>query len=580
MASSFSLRILQHPAPVLGLLAALVSGIAFSGAGLFGDDTAFLLRYIPSLENWSETWNLPPSFRDWFGALHRPLSIASWRLDHLLFGENWAGYHWHQALWFGALVFGFTALTFELLNALGPNLGGRRTLRGTWVIGSLFAVHPAHVETAAWIATRHDVLFGAFLCFSLLATAKSLRAVDPSKAMKWALIAGLTGFLSTQAKETGFVFLPLAALLCTQVAFRGDLPNRHRAWVSLWPSLLAAFLGLLLRGSSGAEEFLSFHPDAFVRWLSATGWAFDFSLLPLEPRLFHPTPPLGSGWLALSLGCVWFAVGWKRRKHDGLSLFGLAFGLLCLAPTWMVAFQPLMETLVADRYLLLPIGGILLALGRPLSMPGNRVRAVVFLVGALWLSISVRYAWTWAGPPQALGLHVARHAPSSVEARIGGIARALRAGNLKAAKKIRDLEPTPVPFQSRDFRFKMMDFLIAYHEKDWELAKLASQQLAEADPNNPSRWHELGNIQWQMFLDLSSKNPKGLAPKNLLLDAESSLERAVKIDGRHFRSWLVLGHVRASLGRSIDAREAFSRVLHYGGSTAEAMEAKEMLTRF
>ncbi|MDP7245501.1 MAG: hypothetical protein QF389_02845 [Planctomycetota bacterium] len=576
--SSFDLDwILQHPARVLGVLAAAIAGISFAGAGLFGDDTAFLLRYIPSLESWAETWDLPPAFRDWFGALHRPLSIASWRLDHILFGEQWAGYHWHQALWYGALVASFTALASEVLLLLGPDLGERRRLRGTWVLGSLFAVHPAHVETAAWLATRHDVLFATFLCAALVATFRCLRNPNPSKALRWAILAGVLGFLSTQAKETGFVFFPLVSLICLQVAWRGDLPNKARALNALWPSAIGLLAGFLLRSSSGTEAMLSFHPEAFTRWLSAAGWALDFSLLPWGPRLFHPHPPAASGWLALSLSLVWFVVGWKRRKHDGLSLFGLIFVLLTLAPTWMVAFQPLMETLVADRYLLLPLGGLLLALGRPLSMPGNRVRSAVFLIGFLWLGISAHYAWAWAGPPQALGLHAARHAPESVEARVGGIARALRTDNLKAAKKIRDMPPKPTPFPGRSSRLALMDLLIALEGEEWNQALAATKVLTKENPRNPSRWHEQGEVYWSLFLSKSRENPLGAAPKSLLFEAEVALNKAVQLDPRHFRSWLALGHVWASLGRTSDAREAFSRVLHYGGSTAEAAEAKKML---
>jgi protein O-mannosyl-transferase len=81
-----------------------------------------------------------------------PLTWLSLMLDYQLFKLNPAGYHW-------------TNLLFHLANTLLLFLVLQRMTGTLWrsgFVAALFALHPLHVESAAWIAERKDVLSAFF----------------------------------------------------------------------------------------------------------------------------------------------------------------------------------------------------------------------------------------------------------------------------------------------------------------------------------------------------------------------------------------------------------------------------------
>ena len=77
-----------------------------------------------------------------------PLTWLSLMLDHSLFGLNPTGYH-------------LVNLLFHVLNTVLLFLVLRRMTKATWpsaFVAALFAIHPLHVESVAWVVERKDVL--------------------------------------------------------------------------------------------------------------------------------------------------------------------------------------------------------------------------------------------------------------------------------------------------------------------------------------------------------------------------------------------------------------------------------------
>lgn len=88
-----------------------------------------------------------------------PLTWISLMLDSSVYGVNAGGYHWTNLL----LHIANTLLLFILL---------KRMTADPWqscFVAAIFAIHPLHVESVAWIAARKDVLSGFFFMLTLLA---------------------------------------------------------------------------------------------------------------------------------------------------------------------------------------------------------------------------------------------------------------------------------------------------------------------------------------------------------------------------------------------------------------------------
>ena len=101
----------------------------------------------------------------WAGNWH-PLTWLSHMLDCQIFGLRPGWHHFVNVLLHGAN----TVLVFVIL---------RDMTKATWrsaLVAALFAVHPLHVESVAWIAERKDVLSTAFGLSAIWAYAKYTRA--------------------------------------------------------------------------------------------------------------------------------------------------------------------------------------------------------------------------------------------------------------------------------------------------------------------------------------------------------------------------------------------------------------------
>lgn len=87
----------------------------------------------------------------------RPLSFMSHMLDVSLFGLNAGGHHLMSVA-----LHALTAMALFLVLR-----GMTATLWRSAFVAALFAVHPLHVESVAWVAERKDVLSGLFFVLAL-----------------------------------------------------------------------------------------------------------------------------------------------------------------------------------------------------------------------------------------------------------------------------------------------------------------------------------------------------------------------------------------------------------------------------
>lgn len=160
-----------------------------------------------------------------------------------------AAYYWHPTTWlslqldhdlYGLKPWGFrlTNVILHIANSLILFLFLERTTRRLWpsaMVAGLFALHPLHVESVAWITERKDVLSTFFALLSIAAYAGYVR-----RSSRWLYVLSLVLYAAGLMAKPMIVTLPFALLLLdvwplARVRLPGAAENQA---VVPWPRLL------------------------------------------------------------------------------------------------------------------------------------------------------------------------------------------------------------------------------------------------------------------------------------------------------------------------------------------------------
>ena len=178
-------------APVLVLLVTVSYGPAYF-ASFVWDDAVF--TEARAIQDWSGL------FRIWFSprALENeghywPLVYTTFWLEHKLWGFAPVGYHIVNVL----LHVANTLLLWRLAERLA--------VPGAWAIAAVFAVHPLHVESVAWVIERKDLLSGLFYLAAFLAWVRFAERPRPGR-----YVLALTLFALGMLCKSIVVTLPAA----------------------------------------------------------------------------------------------------------------------------------------------------------------------------------------------------------------------------------------------------------------------------------------------------------------------------------------------------------------------------------
>ncbi|HEY5910479.1 MAG TPA: tetratricopeptide repeat protein [Verrucomicrobiae bacterium] len=147
---------------VVCLLLALATFLAYSIVarhGFVDYDDGDYVSANPHVEN-GLTWaNVAWAFTTGHASNWHPLTWLSHMLDYQLFGRNPGAMH-------------LVNLAIHIANTLLLFLVLRRMTGAHWrsaMVAALFALHPLHVESVAWLSERKDVLSGLFFMLTLWA---------------------------------------------------------------------------------------------------------------------------------------------------------------------------------------------------------------------------------------------------------------------------------------------------------------------------------------------------------------------------------------------------------------------------
>jgi protein O-mannosyl-transferase len=363
-----------------GLLLAAATVLVYQQAwhaGYVWDDDVYVTenKLLTAPDGLSRIWFSLDSPSQYF-----PLVYTSFRLEHALWGLHPEGYHWVNILLHAANAL----LVWRLLGLL--------RVPGAWLAAAIFALHPVHVESVAWITERKNVLMGFFFLLALLAWGKFVEAASRQR-WKYYGLALMFYALALFSKTTACT-LPAALLLIlwlkeTRVNWRRLVQIAPFVAIGIVMGLVTVWWEHYHQGTQG-ELFEIGLPERFLvagraLWFYAGKLLWPANLVFSYPRwTVSAGNPLDYAWLlatAAAAAVIYFARNHLGRGPEVAALFFVATLSPVLGFIMLYTFR---YSFVADHYqYLASIGPLALAaagITSAFDLLGKKKR---FLKGAL-----------------------------------------------------------------------------------------------------------------------------------------------------------------------------------------------------
>ena len=301
---------------------------------------------------------------NWF-----PVTWASHMLDCQLFGLASGWHHLHNVL--------LHALAAILLFIFLKRATGARWRSA--LVASLFALHPLHVESVAWVAERKDALSACFWFLTAWAYVRYAERLGLGRYL--VVVAGLS--LGLMAKPM-VVTLPFVLLLLDYWPLaRLGKQGRKAIWEKLpliVPVGVAAAITYLVQEHAGAVKALPLETRlanatlSYTLYIAKTFWPSRLAVFYPYPRGFAFFPVLAAGLL---LAAITAAVIALRRRAPYL-LTGWGWFVITLIP--VIGLVQVGGQARADRYMYIPMVGILIMLAWGAGDVLERLRANVLAI--------------------------------------------------------------------------------------------------------------------------------------------------------------------------------------------------------
>lgn len=321
---------------------------------------------------------------------YHPVTTLSHMLDCQLYGMNSGQHH-------------ITSLLIHIINVLLLFLILRKLTKNLWksaFVAAMFAIHPLHVESVAWVSERKDVLS---TCFWLLTMwAYSWYVVRPSVFRQ---LSVLVFFILGLMSKPMLVTLPFVLLVMDYwplCRFRfgqsdcvvNDTAKNLKARVLFLEkiplfviSALFCVITYLVEKSGGSVASLDIYPlgvrisnalVSYVVYIEKMIWPYDLTI-------FYPHPDtiliLPTAMASMFLATVTF-LAIKARTKFPYVIVGWLWYLGVLVP--VIGIVQIGSQAMADRYTYVPLIGLFLIVswGVPDMLRGWRYKKTVIIVSA------------------------------------------------------------------------------------------------------------------------------------------------------------------------------------------------------
>lgn len=313
-------------------------------AGFIWDDDYYVTRNaaLRSAQGLRDIWVKPLASPQYY-----PVTFSTLWLEYRLWGLHPAGYHVVNILLHAANAL----LLWAVLSVLA--------VPGAWVASAVFALHPVHVESVAWIAERKNVLSGLFYLAALFIYLRIDETSDgPSRRRRRLVLAAL--LLCALLSKSVTCTFPLAALL---IAWGLRKRLRRQEILQAVPLVaLSALVGAVTVwmerfrvGAAGGDWSLSWAERGLVAgravWFYLGKLAWPSPLIFIYPRwAIDPSSWRQWGFPLSAFGMLVMLFA-SRARIGRAPLTAWALFLVTLAPALgFVSFYPMRYSFVADHF--------------------------------------------------------------------------------------------------------------------------------------------------------------------------------------------------------------------------------------
>ena len=288
---------------------------------------------------------------NWF-----PLTWISLMADCQLWGLEPGPQHVTNVLLHAAGTLLLFVLLKRITSATGPSA----------FVAFVFALHPLHVESVAWVAERKDVLSALFWMLTLLSYARYVERPKPGTYLLTLLLYCL-GFLAKPMVVT----LPAVLVLLDFWPLRRYPPAAGRAQFIRGQirekapffvlAILMSITTVLVQGSGGAVRPIELFPLS-TRLGNALVSGFVYVLKTLWPTrlvVFYPLRGSPPAWQAIACGVALLSItatALSLRKTRPYLAVGWFWYLVTILP--VIGIIQVGDQSHADRYMYIPMIGL------------------------------------------------------------------------------------------------------------------------------------------------------------------------------------------------------------------------------
>ena len=356
--------------------------------GLTGLDDDFYVVNDPLIRDFS-IHGFKAIFTTYVAGNYHPLTMLVYLFIYKLFGLNPLPYHLLNV----AVHLANTFLVFKLAG----QLSGKKVT--ALVVALLFAVHPMHVESVAWVSELKDVLYAFFYLSAMLVYLRYLRRGLRFKDYTGVFLLFAASLLCKSAAVT------LPVLLIAIDSYTGRKMSSRWIFEKIPLLLLSVAFGIVAINSQkqgGAYNGLMVSYGAinsFFLFTSGLAFYFIWLVAPVVLCSFHYFPALSGRllpWVYYASLPVVLIIAWlvaRRNAYRKEIIFGVAFFLIAISV--MLQVVSVGSALTAERYTYISYIGLFYIAGQLISGLVEKKRYRNISVSAFSMFVIVYAAQSW-----------------------------------------------------------------------------------------------------------------------------------------------------------------------------------------